>query len=192
LNTPYTCPHCQTTQVREPGQQFCVHCRRRFTPAPPPATGRPLPAWTNRNDQLRPPVGMLRDRTPPRGVSLIVIRLALIAIGWIITTGTLNDSFGGENVAFPLMACFALPLIPALGSVVALVGLLEMRAWARYLAIVITLVDSLSGMVYAPFGPVTIPAEAAPILWAALLGGALGDLAVVVYLLRPSIRERFE
>ncbi|HET7081482.1 MAG TPA: hypothetical protein VFM49_28985, partial [Chloroflexia bacterium] len=62
----------------------------------------------------------------------------------------------------------------------------------RYLAIVITLVDSLSGMVYAPFGPVTIPAEAAPILWAALLGGALGDLAVVVYLLRPSIRERFE
>ncbi len=47
-------------------------------------------------------------------------------------------------------------------------------------------------MVYAPFGPVTIPAEAEPILWAALLGGALGDLAVVVYLLRPSIRERFE
>ena len=192
MNSAYTCPHCQTDQVREPGQQFCVHCRQRFTPARPPATGRPLPAWTHSADGLNAPIGRLRDRTPPRGVILIVVRLALIAVAGVLITFALNDSGGGQISPAVLPVCLALPLILALGSVVTGVGLLEMRAWARYPAIGITLVDLLSGGIYAPFGPVTVPAEAAPILWAVLLGGVLGDLAVVIYLLRPSIRERFE
>jgi hypothetical protein len=127
------------------------------------------------------------DRTRPLGVTLIALRFLFITLSGVIATCGLNSRFSGYDIPFPLLACLALPPIIAIASLVAAGGLMDMRAWARNLAIGIMVVDMLSPLGFAPAGGVTSPEQSAGIL-----GAWIVDIIVLVYLLRPSISERFE
>jgi hypothetical protein len=120
-------------------------------------------------------------------VVLIVIRLALIAVAGVLITFALNDSDGGQISPFVLPACLTLPLILALASVATGVGLLEMRAWARNLAIGLIVLDMLMGV-----AAIALAGGGSGAQWGGILGAGVVSIIVLVYLLRPSISERFE
>lgn len=207
MMTLYVCPECQTEQALRWGQRWCTGCQAviptdaQFWEEPPalgPYVATPLPVQA-------------QSSVPrPFGLTLIVLRYAATVLIILWSLGSvaravaedMNRSPGkyygylsaGSNTLGPIETAkillpYILPYAP-LGLGIVVVGLiLGLTLWygmpaGWLLSIVVALGDAL----FSIGGALLAHALLSP---ATTAGAVVADLAIVVYLLRPSVRDYF-
>jgi hypothetical protein len=130
----------------------------------------------------------------PTGISILAVVYIVLAVlsllwsGLVFGVGGLSSLFGGlfgaDNVAaFGTSSSWSLGIITALVQLVVAIGLLSMKRWAWILALVSVALTVVQGIV-GIFG-------GGPFAFMCGILGLAIPVGILIYLLRPGIRQAF-